>query len=315
MPEFNDIYSATDKISVIIPTYNRAHLICESIQSALLQTHNNIEVIVIDDASTDNTRQVIKKINDNRICYFRHDRNKGASCARNTGLKKVNGQYVAFLDDDDKWLPSKLEKQLDIFNNGSKSIGLVTCGFRYCYKDQFVEKVLTNEVREYDKLLVQNVIGSNSLPLVKKECFENAGFFDETLQSCQDWDLWIRIAKNYSIDYIPDVLVERLVHGNQITGDINKKIQGREIILKKYFDLLKNNSRLLAEHYYKIGRLYALKKNKKKVIEYFVMAIKNHPTKVNSYIHLILGITCPFFHEILIKKLIIISFGNVKLYH
>ena len=110
-------------------------------------------------------------------------------------------------------------------------------------------------------------------------------------------------------------MVERLVHGNQITGDINKKIQGREIILKKYFDLLKNNSRLLAEHYYKIGRLYALKKNKKKVIEYFVMAIKNHPTKVNSYIHLILGITCPFFHEILIKKLIIISFGNVKLYH
>jgi glycosyltransferase involved in cell wall biosynthesis len=116
-------------VSVIIPTYNRAHLIGRAIQSVLKQTYQDFEVIVVDDGSIDNTEEVVKKIQENRVYYYKHDKNKGGSAARNTGISLAKGEYIAFQDSDDEWLPEKLEKQIGVFNNQTKNVGVVYTGF------------------------------------------------------------------------------------------------------------------------------------------------------------------------------------------
>ena len=102
-------------VSVIITTYNRAHLVGKAIKSVLNQTFQDFELIVVDDGSTDNTEEVINSFNDTRIRYIRHKINKGGNAARNTGLRNSKGEYIAFLDSDDEWLPEKLERQLEVF--------------------------------------------------------------------------------------------------------------------------------------------------------------------------------------------------------
>jgi len=106
-------------VSVIIPTYNRAHLVGRSIQSVINQTYQDFEIIVVDDGSTDNTEDIIKEFQkkDKRIKHIKHNKNKGGSAARNTGIRAARGEYIAFLDSDDEWMPTKLEKQTSYFNH------------------------------------------------------------------------------------------------------------------------------------------------------------------------------------------------------
>lgn len=103
------------KVSVIIPTYNRAHLIGRAIKSVLNQTYKDFEIIIVDDGSTDKTEEVVKDFKDERVRYIRREKNKGGSAARNTGIKAARGEYIAFQDSDDEWLPEKLEKQMKAF--------------------------------------------------------------------------------------------------------------------------------------------------------------------------------------------------------
>ena len=118
-------------VSVIIPTYNRAHLIDRSIQSVLNQTYQDFELIVVDDRSTDNTEDIIRQFRekDKRIKYIKHDKNKGGSAARNTRIKNSVGKYIVFQDSDDEWFPEKLEKQMKIFETASLEVGVVYTGF------------------------------------------------------------------------------------------------------------------------------------------------------------------------------------------
>ena len=110
-------------VSVIIPTYNRAHLIDKAIKSVLNQTYQDFEIIVVDDGSTDNTNEVLKNFTDSRIHYIFHTSNLGVSAARNTGIKTSQGEYIALLDSDDDWLPEKLDKQVDVLQNESSEVG------------------------------------------------------------------------------------------------------------------------------------------------------------------------------------------------
>lgn len=107
-------------VSVVIPTYNRAHVLNRAIRSVLGQTYQHFEIIVVDDGSTDNTEQVVKAIADDRVRYIRHETNKGtAAAARNTGIRQACGEFIGFVDSDDEWLPGKLQKQVDKFHSAS----------------------------------------------------------------------------------------------------------------------------------------------------------------------------------------------------
>jgi glycosyltransferase involved in cell wall biosynthesis len=118
------------KVSVIIPTYNRAGLLKRAIQSVLNQIYQDFEIIIVDDASTDNTENVIESFKEHRIRYIKHESNKGAAVARNTGIKFANENYIAFQDSDDEWLPEKLEKQMEIIEHASPRVGVVYTGYR-----------------------------------------------------------------------------------------------------------------------------------------------------------------------------------------
>lgn len=243
-------------ISVIIPTYNRAKTIIRAIESALKQTYTNMEIIIVDDASGDNTGEIVKGIEDSRIKYIKHETNKGGAAARNTGIDEAKGEYVAFLDSDDVWLPEKIEKQVKLFERSDPKIGVIYTGFyRTDEDDRITEHVTPSKKGDlYNRLLEGNFIGTTSVIMAKRECLKQVGGFNASLPSCQDWDLYIRLSKVCHYDYILDPLV-RFFCGeghNKITSNKQWVILGHKYIFDKY-NISSLPRRSKARHYYYLG--------------------------------------------------------------
>lgn len=200
------------KVSVIIPTYNCGQYICQAVDSVLAQTYRDFELVVVDDGSTDNTRELLMQFGKN-LRYI-YQENKGMTAARNTGIKNSSGEYIAFLDSDDIWLPNKLERQVKLLDEAPE-VGLVYCWHYYIDEQGNRCKFWNNEVgrsfesgsRLFEKLIERNVIsGGGSTPVIRRECLAKSGMFDEALSYCGDWDLWLRISMDYIIAVIPEPL-------------------------------------------------------------------------------------------------------------
>jgi len=195
-------------VSCIITTYNRADLLPRAIKSVLNQTHSSLECIVVDDASTDSTPEVIQRFSDPRLIYIRHKTNKHLSAARNTGIKNSKGNLIAFLDDDDEWLSSKLEKQVALLQSLPQSYGMVYCWMNYYEENQLIgERHPTLRGYIFDKLIDTQPLGNGSTWLVRKTVFEKIGDFDETLLRGIDGDYLRRLCFKYQADLIPEILV------------------------------------------------------------------------------------------------------------
>lgn len=202
-------------VSIIIPTYNRGHLIERAIDSVLNQTYSSYEIIVIDDGSTDNTGNVIEAIGDDRIRYIALPENQGVAHARNVGIREARYEYLAFLDSDDEWLPDKLMLQMDKMSKSSAKYGLVYCRMggllrdgstRFvCPHQDYVKEILEGDL--FRPLLLQNVIGTPAM-LVRRECLDQVGGFKESLKCLEDWELILRIAKKWRIGFVDEILVE-----------------------------------------------------------------------------------------------------------
>jgi glycosyltransferase involved in cell wall biosynthesis len=225
------------KVSVIIPSYNRADVLSRALKSVFAQTYRDFEIIVVDDCSKDNILEVVTNFNDSRIRYIKHEQNQGGGASRNTGIKEAKGEFVAFLDSDDEWLPTKLEKQLALFVN--LDMGLVYCGFN------LVEPGIKNGLRPFvscgenfrQDLLVSNFVGTTSVAIIRKHLLEQIKGFDVVLRSCQDWDLYIRLSEICKFACVDEYLV--LYHidfkvKNQITTNPTAIIAGHAIIQQKY---------------------------------------------------------------------------------
>jgi len=306
-------------VSVIIPTYNRTHLIGRAIQSVLEQSYQDFEIIVVDDGSTDNTEEAIKKFQeqDKRIKYIKHEKNRGGSAGRNTGIKAAKGKYIGLLDDDDEWLPEKLEKQVIKFQNSSEKVGVIYSGF--CYVSEKSGKIVSKIIPHlrgdvYINLLESCILGSPT-PLIKKRCFQKAGFFDETLPSCQDWDMWIRLSKYYDFDFVPDILAKHHVHGSQISADLNAKIVAREKLMEKYWIDLSKNPQSFSVILKRLGILYFLAGNQRKGRKYLLKSIKENPFQKGSYIHLLISLLSPRIHRNLLKKRSILIIDEIRFYY
>jgi len=278
----------TPLVSIIIPTYNRAGFLKEAIKSVLAQTYKNIEVIVVDDGSTDNTPKLVKQFTDKRIIYLRQE-NKGASSARNKGIESARGNYIAFLDSDDIWLPQKIEKQLKIFNISRCNPGLVYTGIQYMDYDGNLKKqkkIIRFRGNILKRLLRKNIPGVGSTMLVKKECFEKCGLFDKRLPSRTDLDMLIRISRYFTVDRVAEILALERIHDKRITADIGSKIKGRELLFKKIEPYLKKHRILLAKYLYGTGELYLRNKDFKTGQDYIIRSIKIFPL-LRSLIELI----------------------------
>lgn len=205
------------KISVIIPAYNRVNYLREAIESVLAQTYEKYEILVIDDGSTDNTRELVNNYAD-RIRYIYQD-NKGPSAARNSGIKNANGDLIAFLDSDDIWHTDKLAQQVAAFD-GDPSLGIVATGYEVIdtkYQIQSVNILKKGELKD----IRNNHLYKNFFPtptvMIKKKCFEKVGFFNETLQFAEDWEMWLRVMADFNFGYISRPLTKVRVHPVSIT--------------------------------------------------------------------------------------------------
>jgi teichuronic acid biosynthesis glycosyltransferase TuaG len=195
------------KVSVIIPTYNRAQQVQKAVESVLIQTFRNFEIIVVDDGSTDNTEELLRKLAG--IRYIRIGHSGFPAVTRNTGIREASGNYIAFLDSDDTWLPEKLEKQV-ILLDGNDEIGLVcTNGYKVRKGEDRKEKFFTLSSDHcgflLDKLLKRNFVITSSV-LVRKELLQMTGLFSESmdLRRSQDYDLWLRVAAVSEIYFLAE---------------------------------------------------------------------------------------------------------------
>lgn len=215
------------KVSVIILAHNLAHFVGEALQSVLDQTFMDFEVIVVDDGSTDNTREVVVRFTDPRVRYVYQD-NQERSAARNTGIRLAQGEYIAFLDADDVWLPEKLALQVNLLETRPE-VGLVYTGAYVMENSRvFVEQKCKYRGRVVRPLLVVDniVTGSASTAMVRRECFDEVGLFDEASSVCEDWDAWLRIAMKYEFDYVPQPLAKCRVHGTNTQKQADRMKQG-----------------------------------------------------------------------------------------
>lgn len=191
-------------VSVIIPTYNRAHFLGQAIQSALDQTYPQVEVIVIDDGSTDDTAAVVAGFGD-RVRYV-HQENSGVSAARNHGLRLARGATIAFLDSDDLLMPHKLETQI-AYLEANPAVGMVYASHEFIHEDGRYHSTcrLHPSSATYHRLLAECKIALPSV-LVRRSVLNAVGGFDETMRIGEDIDLWVRIARHYPIGVIEEPL-------------------------------------------------------------------------------------------------------------
>lgn len=200
--------SRSPRVSVIIPTYNRAPTLKRAIQSVLAQTYADFELLVVDDGSTDQTEDLVRRIGDPRIRFIAQPRNMGVAAARNRGLAESRGALIAFLDSDDLWAPRKLARQVALFERSPLRVGLVYTGVE-TMDEAGVRSVDTPRLRgdAFTALLHGNAIhGGGSNVMIRREAAEAAGGFDESLPAIEDYEYWLRIARFFHIDFAPETL-------------------------------------------------------------------------------------------------------------
>ena len=267
-------------VSVIIPTYNRAHLVGWAIQSVLDQTYQDFEIIVVDDGSNDNTKGVVKSFKDSRVCYVRHEQNEGGAAARNTGIKVAQGKYIAFQDSDDEWLPEKLEKQMKVFVNAPAKVGVVYTGFWRIegYRKTYIPSAKINQKDGdiHNELLKGNFVNTPTA-VVRKECFKKIGMFDERLPRRQDWDLFIRISKTYYFICIDEPLVNANFTADSISTNQHALLKALTLILEKHYEEFKKDRRILAKHQYSIGSISCQSEKMDQGRHFLFQALKSHP--------------------------------------
>jgi len=274
------------QVSVIIPTRNRPDFLRGALLSVLSQTYQNFEIIVVDDASTDNTSEIVAAFNDERITLLRHDTNKGGSAARNTGILASKCDYIAFLDDDDEWFPEKLAKQMHILLASPPEVGCVYTGYVDVSSSsgETIGEYLPTKRGDLSKdLSAANCVGSASSVLLKRECFKNIGLFDESLPCSQDYDLWIRISNEFLFECVPEALFKYHIHENKISTNLDALTRGLEIMATKYRDYPLS---YYHEQYIDLGIMYCLGGDIKKGRRAFFKAIKLFPLQFRAYFNL-----------------------------
>lgn len=245
-------------VSIVIPSYNRAHLLGRAIRSVLNQTYKNFEVIVVDDASTDDTAEIVKTFKDDRIQYILHDANAGGAAARNTGIRASRGEYIAFQDSDDEWFPEKLEKQMTLFEQVSAETGVVYTGFwrvRNNHKTYIPPDGIKQKEGDIHRELLKRNFVSTQTVVVKKECLEQSGLFDERLPRLQDWELFIRLSKLYEFKFVAEPLVIAHFTPESISAKKDALIEAKKLILEKHREEISTDTGVLASHLYSIASL------------------------------------------------------------
>lgn len=287
--------------SIVTPSYNRPDFLARLLESICHQTNRDFEVFVIDDASPDQEayeRVVGQFTQAIPLRYLRNEVNRGAQYSRNRGVAASTGKLIAFVDDDDEWMPQKLERQAALFSSASERLGLV-----YTWADAVNEEAIV--LHQYRAVYHGNVraelLDACFIPsptvVLRRTAIEKVGGFDESLPSCQDWDMWIRIAEaGYDIDVVKDILALHHKHQRASIGTSIRSLEGFFRFYEKHTALYKRLGmvRNLSEKY----RGLAYQANKTGNRNMAILALRRSITlwKTNvkawiRYVQLLLGVT------------------------
>lgn len=278
-------------VSVIIPAYNAAAFLPRTVESVIDQTYPNVEVIVVDDGSTDETPQIMEPYTD-PVRYIQKE-NGGAASARNVGIREARGVYIAPLDADDEWLPEKLEQQIALHKSNPELMWSYTnwlqvdgsTGEAVCRADQ----VMDNQDGDVLRPLIGRLFIPPSTELFRKDIFEKVGMYDEAEiyhdGVAEDWEFSLRVAARYSVGYVERPSVRRYLHDDQTTStmDLEAALQGRRALIEKTFrkypeQLSGLKPSVFANLYTNLGRKWLDRERRLQALKMFYTAIRRHPT-------------------------------------
>lgn len=274
------------KVSVVIPAYNSMNYLPETIASLLAQTFTDWEAIVVNDGSTDETEQWVSQHSDRRIKLISQE-NQGLSGARNTGIAHATGDYIAFLDADDLWSPTKLEKQVQCLDENPEA-GLVYTWVAYIDENaRPTGRIFKNQAEGnvWKTLIEHNIVESGSVAMVRRECFDTCGTFDRNLRSfVEDWDMWLRIAARYPFKVVQEPLVYYRQHSTSASRNWEAMEQSYRLVIEKAFEgvapeLQYLKGRSYGAAYLCLGwkPLQSAKKDYKMAIHFRQKAVQSYP--------------------------------------
>ncbi|MGH8001851.1 MAG: glycosyltransferase family 2 protein [Brasilonema sp.] len=245
------------KVSVIIPAYNAIAYLKETVESVFKQTFTDFEILIVDDGSSDGTVEWVSQIQDSRVRLI-SQQNQGSSGARNTGITAAGGEYIALLDADDIWEPTKLEKQVRHLEE-NPSVGLVdTWTVLINQQGKSTGRIVVSYAEGDDvwKQLVQfkTVCACDSTPLIRRSCFEVVGLFNRELPFLEDLDMWIRLASRYRFAVIKEPLVRYRQHPGSKSTNCQGTLEAFRTIVEKAFEAVPSDFLPLRERGY--GRIY-----------------------------------------------------------
>jgi glycosyltransferase involved in cell wall biosynthesis len=281
------------KVSVIIPTFNRAQILGRAIASVLGQTFVDLELIVVDDGSSDETAALIQNFADVRLRYLQQLQNLGVSAARNRGIAEARGEWLAFLDSDDLWLPQKLERQFAALQG-------VDCVATYCGLLRFDGQTETripyradtvnSGAQPWPSLLMDGLWYSQTW-LLPRRVMIAAGLFDERMSIWEDWDLFLRIALQGPIHHLPEVLVHSMVSHDSLVGQHQNRPHSLRILQQKHAALFAQDPLVVAHHVYTRARFELLYGSWLAGWRALVHAIALQPLKARGWILLAASFT------------------------
>ncbi len=285
-------------ISVVIPVYNRRATIREAVESVLRQTWTDFELIVVDDCSKDDTVEIVEKMSDPRVRLVRHEVNKGAGGARNTGMEAAKGTWIAFQDSDDEWLPRKLELQMKALEEmGPDAIGAYCGMFILGNADDDLDRVDMVEYWPRQRpgfplqgnlhatLLHRSLISTQTF-IGRRDQLAATGRFDTALPALEDWDFFISFSKQGPIAFVPDPLVIQRFSPNSLTRSLPNRIAAQEAMLNKHMDDLRQNPTALVERLSSLAGGFRQLGQARKGLGYSLTALKIAPTRLRSWLSL-----------------------------
>jgi glycosyltransferase involved in cell wall biosynthesis len=282
-------------VSVVLPTYNRAHLLPKAVESVLAQSYSDFELIIVDDGSKDSTKSVVEAIKDPRVRYIQHDTNRGLAAGRNTGARAAVGKFIANQDSDDMWLPGKLGHEVQALEQAPREVGVVYSRLEKVFPDGRIAvlPLLPAPMPSgniYKTMLEGNFI-TMQVSLMRKECFEAVGGFDEQVIALQDWDFWIRVTEKYQFVGVPEVGARATISPDSITKNKLKRLQAREFIFNKHSEAFKQYPEIYAKHAFSVGHAYALRGTMDKAHTYLKKAMGAQNTTVKYTLAYLLSLS------------------------
>ena len=276
------------KFSIIIPTYNRANFIVKTINSVLDQTYTNFELIIVDDGSTDNTKEIVLAIKDDRLKYLKKQ-NEERAAARNYGINKAKGEYITFLDSDDLFYENHLDEAFSFFEN--HKIDFMFQAYEIVHLNYKEPKLFQNQ--NINQLLVSkgNIMSCHGVFIKNKIAKNNLFNEDRDLSASEDYELWIRLASKYIIHHNPIITSCLINHEERSVININKEalIKRKELFIKYTLEnpevnsfIGKRRNQFIANSYSYIALHLVLAKYKKEGFKYFFKAIKQKPSVLFS---------------------------------